>query len=115
MSERHHRFDFIELPVTDIARAKAFYAAAFGWSFVDYGPDYADIQGAGVSGGLRKTDQAPPRGGTLVVLYSNDLAASEVAVKAAGAAITEHHEFPVGKRFQCLDPSGNELGVWTAV
>lgn len=115
MSERHHRFDFIELPVTDIARAKAFYAAAFGWSFVDYGPDYADVQGAGVSGGLRRVDQTPPRGGTLVVLYSSDLAASEVAVKAAGATITEHHEFPGGKRFQFLDPSGNELGVWTAV
>ncbi|MCC6902357.1 MAG: VOC family protein [Polyangiaceae bacterium] len=115
MSERHHRFDFIELPVTDIESAKAFYAAVFGWTFVDYGPDYADIQGAGVAGGLRKVAHAPPRGGTLVVLYSDDLAASESAVKAAGATITEHHEFPGGKRFQFLDPSGNELGVWTAV
>ena len=61
MSEHHH-VDFFELPVTDIAAAKAFYAAAFGWSYVDYGPDYADIRGAGLSGGLRKdADGADPR------------------------------------------------------
>lgn len=115
MSTRHHRFDFIELPVTDIAKAKAFYAQAFGWTFVDYGPDYADIQGAGVAGGLRSVKAAPPRGGALPVLYSEDLGASEAAVTAAGATITEHHEFPGGRRFQFLDPSGNELGVWTEV
>lgn len=115
MDSRHHHFDFIELPVTDIEKAKAFYAKAFGWSFVDYGPGYADIQGAGVSGGLRAVDAAPTRGGALVVLYSQDLEASEAAVTAAGATITEHHEFPGGRRFQFLDPAGNELGVWTAV
>ena len=31
----HHHFDFVELPVTDLAAAKAFYAAAFGWTFVE--------------------------------------------------------------------------------
>lgn len=30
--------DYIEFAVTDIARAKAFYGQAFGWSFMDYGP-----------------------------------------------------------------------------
>jgi hypothetical protein len=111
----HHHFDFIELPTVDLPAAKAFYGAAFGWTFVDYGDDYADIVGAGVRGGLRKVDARPPRGGALVVLSSNDLAASEAAVTKAGATITERHEFPGGKRFQFLDPSGNELGVWTEI
>jgi uncharacterized protein len=115
MDPRHHHIDFIELPVTDIEAAKAFYARAFGWSFVDYGPEYADIQGAGVSGGLKAVTTAPTRGGALVILYSEDLTASEAAVTAAGARVTEHHEFPGGRRFQFLDPAGNELGVWTAV
>ena len=48
----HHTVDYFELPVMDINGAKAFYAAAFGWSFLDYGPDYAEIQGAGLTGGL---------------------------------------------------------------
>ena len=40
----HHAIDYIEIAVTDIDAAKAFYGAAFGWSFVDYGPDYAGIR-----------------------------------------------------------------------
>jgi predicted enzyme related to lactoylglutathione lyase len=109
----HHRIDFIELPATDLARAKAFYARAFGWSFVDYGDAYADIQGAGISGGLRKVEAAPPRGGSLVILYSDDLEASERAVTDAGGSVVERHEFPGGRRFQFLDPVGNELAIWT--
>ncbi len=109
----HHHIDFVELPVLDIAAAKAFYHQVFGWSFIDYGPDYADIQGAGCSGGLRKVEVAPKRGGVLVILYSNDLSQSEQAITAAGASITERHEFPGGRRFHFLDPSGNELAVWT--
>jgi predicted enzyme related to lactoylglutathione lyase len=110
---QHHRIDFFELPVTDMAKAQRFYARAFGWTFVDYGDTYADVQGAGLAGGLRKVDAAPPRGGAMVIVYSTDFAASELAVVEAGATITERHEFPGGRRFQFLDPSGNELAVWT--
>lgn len=115
MDPRHHHIDFIELPVTDIEKAKAFYAQAFGWSFVDYGPEYADIRAAGVSGGLRASKTPPTRGGALVILYSDDLERSEVAVTSAGGNVTERHEFPGGRRFQFLDPAGNELGIWTEV
>ena len=40
---RHHAIDYIEIPATDVTRAKQFYAEAFGWRFTDYGPDYAEI------------------------------------------------------------------------
>ena len=110
---RHHAVDFFEIPVVEMAGAKAFYAAAFGWSFHDHGPDYADILGAGLAGGLRLVTEAPPRGGALVILYSDDLAQSERAVTAAGATIVERHEFPGGRRFHFVDPGGCELAVWT--
>ena len=37
---RHHGIDYVELTVTDLERAKRFYAEAFGWQFNDYGPAY---------------------------------------------------------------------------
>ncbi|MEZ4359680.1 MAG: VOC family protein [Kofleriaceae bacterium] len=111
----HHRFDFIELPTTDLARAQAFYGSVFGWTFQLWGNDYADIQGAGVSGGLRKVDALIGRGGALAIVYSSDLDASERAVLAAGGAVTERHEFPGGRRFHFTDPCGLELAVWTKV
>ena len=42
----HHAIDYIEIGVDDVAAAKAFYAAAFGWQFTDYGPGYAGIRRA---------------------------------------------------------------------
>ena len=110
---RHHAVDFFEIPVVEMAGAKAFFAAAFGWSFVDYGSDYADIQGAGLAGGLRLVQEPPPKGGTLVIIYSDDLAQSERAVTAAGATVVARHEFPGGRRFHFVAPGGCELAVWT--
>jgi uncharacterized protein len=114
MTHHHHTIDYIEIPVTDIGAAKAFYATAFGWSLVDYGPDYAGIQGAdGEVGGLRR-DSDVRAGGPLVILYSGDLEASVEAVTAAGGTIREPiYAFPGGRRFHFADPAGNELAVWS--
>jgi uncharacterized protein len=110
----HHAIDYVEIAVTDIDAAKAFYGSAFGWSLVDYGPDYAGIQGAGKEvGGLRR-DSEVRAGGPLVILYSEDLEASAEAVTAAGGTIVEPiYAFPGGRRFHFADPSGNELAVWS--
>ncbi len=112
----HHTIDYIEIPVTDVARAKRFYADAFGWRFTDYGPDCAGISGPDGSpsevGGLARTDEVRP-GGPLVVLFSTDLDASLAAVEAAGGNVTDPpFDFPGGRRFHFADPSGNRLGVW---
>jgi len=37
------RIDYIELPAVDIGAMKKFYGEAFGWTFVDYGPDYCSF------------------------------------------------------------------------
>jgi predicted enzyme related to lactoylglutathione lyase len=112
--DRHHAIDYIELSVTDLDAAKAFYGAAFGWSFNDYGPEYAGIQGADrEAGGLARADEVRA-GGPLVLIYSDDLEASVEAVTAAGGAIVEPiFPYPGGRRFHFTDPAGNQLGVFT--
>jgi predicted enzyme related to lactoylglutathione lyase len=114
IAHTHHAIDYIELAVTDLDAAKAFYATAFGWSFNDYGPDYAGIKGdSGEVGGLRP-DSEVRAGGALVILYSNDLEASVEAVTAAGGTILKPiYSFPGGRRFHFADPAGNELAVWS--
>ena len=111
----HHAIDYIEFTVRDLADAQRFYAAAFGWTFNDYGPAYSGIRsGEGESGGLRE-DAELRLGGPLVVLYSDDLDATLAAVRWAGGTIVqEPFEFPGGRRFHFADPSGNELAVWTS-
>ena len=112
----HHHFNYIELPTTDMAAMKAFYADVFGWGYVDYGPGYAAITGAGMDGGFDANAGArkPSDQGALIVLYSDDLDASEQAVKQANGVITVPiFDFPGGRRFHFKDPNGNELAVWT--
>jgi predicted enzyme related to lactoylglutathione lyase len=110
----HHAIDYIEIGAVDIAASKAFYSAAFGWKFTDYGPDNAGIQGDGREpGGLAKVDSVG-EGGPLIVLYSDDLDATYASVRSAGGEITEElFEFPGGRQFHFHDPSGNELAVWS--
>ena len=73
---KHHAIDYVEFTVRDLVEAKQFYAAAFGWAFNDYGPEYAGIRGSdGEVGGLHQTGPLR-RGGPLVILYSDDLEAS---------------------------------------
>jgi predicted enzyme related to lactoylglutathione lyase len=95
---------------------KKFFTEAFGWEFIDYGPDYAAISGAGLDGGfykstLRATTEA---GSALVVLYSANLESSLARVESAGGTIIKSiFSFPGGRRFQFTDPSGNEYAVWS--
>lgn len=111
---KHHAIDYIELAVTDMAAAQRFYAAAFGWSFIDYGPGYAGIQGEEREVGGLRLDAAVRAGGPLVILFSEDLEASVRAVREAGGTVTtEPFSFPGGRRFHFTDPSGNELAVWS--
>ena len=114
MASTHHAIDYVEFTVRDLGAAKRFYAAAFGWQFNDYGPEYAGIKGVdGEVGGFRQAAQVST-GGPLVVLYSKDLDKTLAAVRAAGGKIVrEPFAFPGGRRFQFTDPSGNELGVWS--
>lgn len=116
-SGRHHAIDYVEITVADLEEAKRFYGAAFGWTFNDYGPQYAGIRHpAGEDrpemGGLATFGETST-GGPFVLLYSMDLDASvEAVTRAGGSVVRGPYDFPGGRRFHFTDPSGNELGVF---
>lgn len=107
------KIDYIEWPGGDLAATKGFYATAFGWTFVDYGPDYVAVDNAGLDGGFN-SDPDQPTTAPLVVLFATDLETMEAKVKAAGGTISRPiFSFPGGRRFHFRDPSGNELAVFS--
>jgi len=108
------RIDNIEFNVTDIERAKKFYGAAFGWSFTDFGPEYCEFNDGRLTGGF--TTLGPVKtGGPLVILYADDLEATQKRLEDLGAKITHAiFSFPGGRRFHFQDPEGYELAVWSA-
>ena len=114
----HHHFHYIELPSNDLIEMKKFYGEAFGWTFKDWGDAYVEVKGAGVEGGfaLATDERKPSNQGALVILYSDNLAATQQTIIDCGGRISmEPIDFPGGRRFHFTDPGGNELGVWTMI
>ena len=100
-----------------IEPAKTFYSKALGWTFNDYGPDYAGIQdprNAGQEfGGLSPHTPASRGEGVLALVRSENADDTLVSVLDAGGRIqVEMHDYPGGRRFTVADPSGNILGVY---
>ena len=73
--------NYIEFPLKNGPQTRAFYEACFGWDFTEWGPDYLSFSGAGIEGGFDgdagRNATAP---GVLVVLYADDLEATEARV-----------------------------------
>jgi predicted enzyme related to lactoylglutathione lyase len=109
--------DYVEIAVDDLERAKAFYAAALGWSFNDYGGDYAGIQDPRTPGqevgGLNPVAASARGDGVIALVRTRDADAALASVVAAGGTVTtELNEYPGGRRFMFADPFGNIIGVY---
>jgi predicted enzyme related to lactoylglutathione lyase len=103
------RLNYVELPVGEIGKAKAFYETAFGWSLTDFGPTYAATLTGDTDVGLQ-ADASEATKAPLPVIDVEDLEEALSAVGRAGGSITRPiFSFPGGRRFQFLDPAGNEL------
>jgi hypothetical protein len=114
----HEKINYVEYPSKNIPETKAFFGAVFGWSFEDYGPEYAAFSGQGLDGGFFKSDQhsSTCNGAALVVFYSSDLEATLAKIQKAGGSIVKPiFPFPGGRRFHFSEPSGNEFAVWSDV
>ena len=114
MNRDERKMDYVEIPVTDPAAARAFFEALYGWSFEDYGPDYIAFSDGRLDGGFTRADAPPPPGGVLVIFYSENLERDRDRVLELGATIsTDTFSFPGGRRFHFKDPGGNEFAIWT--
>ena len=112
----HDKLNYVELPARDLTATKAFFSAAFGWTFTDYGPDYTAFAREGLDGGFFRAPLASTtqNGGALLIFYSKQLELSEARVRQAGGIITKSiFSFPGGRRFHFTEPSGNEFAVWS--
>jgi hypothetical protein len=108
------RIDYVELPsATAHELTRAFYAKAFGWSFINYGPTYSATTNGTTDIGLQG-DPSNALSAPLPVIRVDDLEAALDAVNRAGGVIAKAiFSFPGGRRFHFIDPSGSELAVWS--
>ena len=108
------RIDYVELPsATAHELTRAFYARAFGWTFTDYGPDYAATTNGTVDVGLNGTHDDALSAPLPVIRVIDLEAAFDAVCKAGGVVARPIFAFPGGRRFHFIDPGGNELAVWS--
>lgn len=115
--DSHEKINYLEIPAKNIEATKAFFTTVFGWSFIDYGPDYTAFEKAvGIDGGFFKSDlvASTNNGSVLIVFYSKELEKTQAKIEQAGGTIIKPtFSFPGGRRFHFGDPNGNEYAVWS--
>lgn len=114
----NNQINYVEFAARDLTATKDFFQAAFGWVFTDFGPEYCAFSNSGLQGGFYKAPltSEQDKGGALIVLFSDQLEKTLAKVKSLGGLVTkEIFEFPGGRRFHFIEPSGNEFAVWTTV
>ncbi len=109
------KLELVAVPVSDVDRAKAFYADQVGFN-VDHDHKVSDelrfVQltppGSACSIAIGKglSDAKPGSVGGLQIVVS-DVAAARAELDGRGVAVTEVQEFPWGKFVFFKDPDGN--------
>ena len=113
---QQEKLNYVEWPAVNINATKQFFKAAFNWHFTDYGPDYTAFDNQGLEGGFYRAAIASrsEKGAALLVFFSEDLEKTLSKVERHGGTVCKPiFSFPGGRRFHFLEPSGNELAVWT--
>ncbi len=113
---------WFEIPVTDMARAKAFYGAVLQNQLTDQndGPNpmavFSSASNASVSGHLYPGKPAAPgTGSTIHLAVAAPLEAAMERVTAnGGQVVSPAIQIPAGRFAYCLDPDGNSIGLFTA-
>ncbi|MDC1143063.1 VOC family protein [Planctomycetota bacterium] len=105
----------IEIPATDLAKSKAFYAKYFGWEFMDHNDGYSMFD-TGTIGGALDTGIKPSGKGPTVVLTVPNVKDMLKEFKADGVKLlSDYTEIDGGYGFYAYfaDPAGNKMGIWS--
>lgn len=112
----------VEIPATDIKRAKTWYGKIFGWTFQDFDKNYSLISDNGeMIGGiyysskaLSKPDWKKPALHVYVSVDDIDAKLKEIR-RARGTVLAEKDEVPgMGWWAAFADPQGVMLCLWQA-
>lgn len=116
---------WLELNSTDLAKAKAFYGALFGWTFLDNGPEYGGynivmLDGAVVAGAMQINQDMAAHGARdafAVYLSSADIETDfQAAVERGALPVVAPMEVPAqGSMAFLVDPAGAAIGLWQGV
>lgn len=112
---------WFEIPVSDMARAKAFYAAVLGAELTDHdgGPNpmavFPALDDGSVTGHLYPGRPAAPGTGSTIHLAVPELLedAMERWAEHGGEVVSPVISIPAGRFVYCLDPDGNSIGLFT--
>ncbi len=103
------RLNYVELAVGAMKPTVDFYESVFGWSLTEFAPTYFATTTGDTDIGLQG-DPAEVPSSPLPVIEVDDLEAVLERIRSAGGRIVRPtFAFPGGRRFQFVDPSGNEL------
>ncbi len=104
----HEKINYVEFPAKDLEETKEFFSKVFGWTFVDYGPEYIAFSNEGLDGGFFKSNLSTnsENGSALIVFYSKDLEGTPFKnQKMPGGTIIKPHilHFPQGSPVPFLE------------
>jgi uncharacterized protein len=108
------QFVYIEIPADDNQGVREFYSSVFGWTFREV-PGPAEYHTASIAGqqGAAITSMESGKRGARSYFVVDDVDASAARVKDLGGEATDPVAIPnLGSFSNCLDPHGNEFGLW---
>lgn len=105
-----------EIRTTDIAATKAFLGGLFGWTFTDFGPEYAVFNpGREPGGGIEQVDSPREEGGVQIYLAVDSIDRTLAKAEELGGE-TETPRTEIGQNHgyfaKLRVPGGTVIGLW---
>ena len=83
---RNKTIDYVEFHADNLPATRQFYSQVFGWEFEDYGPEYTSFKDGRIAGGF-SLGPVSPGAGPLIVIYVDDLQATQLQIREAGGKL----------------------------